>query len=396
MFRIAFVVACNGLCVCLCTAAEHALTIGSPAPGFSPDKVIRGAEQTGLERGRKYVIEFSGTTCIPCMKAIPLIEEGKQKYEEYTFVTVFTESEQVVRKFLNGIGAKITSNVVCDFKGAIYQHWVLATGERGIPSIFVVNEDSKIVWMGSPDNLPDVLATIAKDGAISKEQLLLVKLEQHAAARERAAEQRQNKAEQERHRIIDELTNRGKHAEAVQALDKAMETFRDLPDMVDEFRSFKFGELKYVPGSRDAAYSLALDIAADGYNKGDPDSAASSLLQHYQEAIPENKNEDFVYLALDLLQESEVPGNKTDDQLLDRRNHFSALADANHLLGRRGQAREALQESINSAEMLVRMRRANGEYTIGAANILAQLREKMIAYGEHPVVDKKKAEPVAQ
>jgi hypothetical protein len=285
---------------------------------------------------------------------------------------------------------------VCDFKGAIYRHWVVATGKRGIPSIFVVNEDSKIVWMGSPDKLPDVLATIDKDGAISREQYLLVKLEQHAAARERAAEQRQNQAEQERHRIINELTNRGKHAEAVQALDKAMETFRDLPDIVDEFRSFKFGELKYVPGSRDAAYSLALDIAADGYNKGDPDSAASSLLQHYQEAISENKNKDFVYLALELLQESEVPGNKTDDQLVDRRNHFSVLADANYLLGRRQQAKDALQESITSAEMLVRMRRENHEDITGAANILRQLGDKMIAYGKHPVLEKKQVEPVAR
>jgi thiol-disulfide isomerase/thioredoxin len=393
MFRIVFLLACNGICVCLCAAAERALTIGSLAPSFSPDKVIRGSEQSGLERGRKYVIEFSGTTCIPCIQMIPLMEEAKQKYEDYTFVTVFTEPEDVVRKFLNGFGAKMTSHVVCDFKGAMYQRWVVDTGRLGIPSIVVVNEDSKILWMGSPEKLPAVLETIAKDGAISKEQLLLVQLEQHAAARTRATEQRQNKAEQERRRIIVELTNKGKHAEAVQALDKAMVTYHDLPKMVDEFRSYKFNELAYVPGSRAAAFLLAFDIAADNFTNGDPDDAASSLLQHYRDAIPENKNSDLVYLALDLLKESEVPGTKSDDQLLKRRNHFSSLADANHMLGRRQQASEALQESIKSADMLVRMRRANGEDATGAANILTQLREKMTAYGEHPVVEKEMRKP---
>jgi thiol-disulfide isomerase/thioredoxin len=139
--------------------------------------VIRGANQTGLERGRKYVIEFSGTACAPCVKAIPIIEEAKRKYGGYTFVAVFTEPEEDVRRFLKGSGAKMTSQVVCDFKGALYQHWVVAAGERGIPSIFVVDGNSKIIWMGLPDNLPDVLATIDKDGAISREQFLQVKLE---------------------------------------------------------------------------------------------------------------------------------------------------------------------------------------------------------------------------
>jgi thiol-disulfide isomerase/thioredoxin len=374
------------------------LTIDSPAPVFSPDKVIRGIEETRFERGHKYVIEFSGTSCAPCIKAIPLIEEAKQNYKEYTFVTVFSDSEDDVRKYLNGPGAKMTSLVVCDFKGTLYHDWMVAAGREGIPSIFVVNKDSKIAWMGSPEKLPAVLATIAKDGVLSKKQLLLVKLEQRAALRKKAANERQNEAEQERRRISYELTNKGKHAEAVQALDQATKTYRDLPDMVDEFRRFKFGELKYVPGSRDVAYSLALDIAADDYNKGTSDSAASSLLQHYREAIPENKNKDFVYLALDLLQEGAIPGNKTDEQLLDRRNHFSALSDANHILGRHQQAKEALRESITSAEMLVRMRRENDEdvNVTGAANILEQLREKMTAYGEHSNADKKIAEPIAQ
>src|SRR5689334_9284590 len=98
MLRILLVVAC--VCVCVCgTAAEYALTVGSPAPAFSPDTFVRGAEKTRLEHGHRYVIEFSGTNCAPCIQAIPLIEEAKQKYKEVTFISVFSEAEDDVRKF---------------------------------------------------------------------------------------------------------------------------------------------------------------------------------------------------------------------------------------------------------------------------------------------------------
>ena len=178
-------ITCCGVCKSLrlySPAAEYTLTVGSPAPAFSPDTFIRGAEKTVLRARAQIRYRVLGTSCAPCIQAIPLIEEAKQKYKEVTFITVFSEAEDDVRKFLSGLGAKMTSFVACDVHGAIARDWLVAAGRPGIPSIFVVNEDSKIVWMGSPEKLDAVLATISRDGNPNKEQLLIVQLEQHAAA----------------------------------------------------------------------------------------------------------------------------------------------------------------------------------------------------------------------
>jgi thiol-disulfide isomerase/thioredoxin len=288
------------LCAAVGFAHADNLTIGSAAPTFSPEKFVLGTPIVDLQRGQRYVIEFSGTACVPCIEFIPLIEDLKSKHQHFTFISVFSEPEADVRRFLKGAGAKMSTQVACDSTGAVGKLWMQAAGVRGIPFVFVVNEDLDIAWMGSPAKLATILPILAKQKTVPPNESIRATLLQHAALRRMRADERVNEAQRYRNDTIIRLINEGRHAQAIEAIDKALETYRDLPDIVDELREFRLTELARVPGTRVSAGRLALDMAAGCYNKGDA-GCAGSLMQHFEVALPENKNNEFVLLALTLL-----------------------------------------------------------------------------------------------
>jgi thiol-disulfide isomerase/thioredoxin len=388
-------VAC--ICVVVRFAQADVLTIGSPAPELTLEKFVQGTTVSKLQRGQKYVIEFSGTKCAPCIQFIPLIEDLKNKHKQFTFISVFSEAEDEVRTFLKGAGADMSTYVACDSTGAVDQLWMQKAGVRGIPFVFVVNEDLNIAWMGSPEGLGTVLPILAKQKTVSPEEYMRVTLVQHATLRETRANERWEEAQLYRRETIIRLVNEGLHAQAIEAIDKAIETYRDLPDVVDDLRTFKLSEMARVPGTRDAAGTLALEIAADYYNNNDS-GCAGTLIQHYEAALPENKNRDVVLLALTLLQETPIPSNDADadDELSIRRNHFSALAEAHHLLDRPKEAVKALHTAISFAETQLRERRKNGYHKLHIANAarqLAKLRERLAMYNERPIAAEQSIEP---
>ena len=121
---------------------------------------IRGPALGGLSHGTVYVIEFSGTKCAPCLKAIPHLEELQRTYKEVVFLSVFSEPADDVRRYLDGPGKGITLRVVCDPDQALLEAWSVAAAQSGIPHVFVVNGAGKIAWIGHPGDLDEPLARV--------------------------------------------------------------------------------------------------------------------------------------------------------------------------------------------------------------------------------------------
>lgn len=367
------------------------LAIGSLAPEFAPETYIRGNPISNLKRGQKYVIEFSGTECAPCIRCIPIIEALKGKYQQFRFISLFSEEEGVVIEFLKNEGEKMTTDVASDSTGSVGEVWLRQAGVEGIPFTFVVSDELRIAWMGSPEQLVTVLPMLAKGDALPPEEFMRVSLERHAGIRALRANQRWNEAQQYRRDPINKLVNKGLHAQALEAIDRGLEIYGDLPDVVDDLQTFKLYEMARVPGTRAAARRLAFDIAADYYNKNASDFA-STLIQHYEVALPENKDKDFVLLALVLLKESRGPKHETDGdyQLTVRRNYYSSLAKAYHLLGQHKDAGRALRTAIFHAEKQVRDRRDSNAHTlniVGAEKNLARLKKLLPTYDEQFVLE---------
>lgn len=146
------------------------LKIGDPAPGIKASKWFKGTPVTSFEKGKIYVVEFWATWCGPCKANIPHLTEMAHKYKDKVTVVGMdgseaghgeisqAEKEKLVEELVQKFGDKMDYNVALDAEdGYMYKNWMTASGNNGIPCSFVVNEDSKVVWIGHPIDLEKTL-----------------------------------------------------------------------------------------------------------------------------------------------------------------------------------------------------------------------------------------------
>lgn len=373
-------------------AAERpAVTIGDPAPAFRPTSFLAGTPFSGFDEGTAYVVEFSGTGCVPCIAEIPHLEELKKKHPSVKFVAVFSEPADDVREFLKGPGAKMTPSVACDADGTLYKGWVSDAGFVGVPQVFLVGPDGRVAWIGHPTEIDGPLARVAGGEPLDTDQRLRATLAQLSAFRSKAADERWTEAHRRNSEDVTRLVNEGKLVEAVAALDEALSEYRDLADVVEELRDRKLYLLAKVPGRREEAQSLALAVAADAFGRDEKAAGVAATLLSYDEAaIPENRIPDLPRLALILLQESRPPGdtgpeNRHYEEVgTARRNYYAALARAYRLLGRKEEAVAAHRVAIRVSEDVLRRLREDAaapEWQLRLwARVSEQLREKLPVY----------------
>ncbi|TWU52039.1 TlpA family protein disulfide reductase [Rubripirellula reticaptiva] len=351
------------------------LTCGSPAPEFTPEGTLRGDEIQSLQHDRKYVLEFSGTQCAPCIKSIPHIEKLKAKHSDFTFVTVFVEEKEQVDRFLKNAGRQITSTVVYDATGRTGRSWLARSGFPGIPQVLVVNDDGNISWIGHPDRLEPVLQILGSQDTVSSTELARIELKQHAYIRSL----RFDEFQKYRTETIIPLINKGRHAEAIEKMDETMRKYFDMPDVIRELRRFKLSQMAYTPDSHEVARNLAFDLAADADNHENSE-IASTLVFHYTKALPENKDKDFVRWALALLNEmGPRKSSDTDEQLMLRRNHYSTLAGAHRILGNSDDAKQALDRAIQYGQELVTTLKQREDHPLNikaAENVLQRMKKR--------------------
>ena len=101
------------------------LKVGDPAPGLSIEEWVKGDETT-LENGTTYVVEFWATWCGPCKKSIPHLTELQQQYEpdQLRIIGVSTEEADVVSQFVRRQGRKMDYTVVVDKRQATSRSWM--------------------------------------------------------------------------------------------------------------------------------------------------------------------------------------------------------------------------------------------------------------------------------
>lgn len=135
-------------------SAQETLKVGSPAPGLDIKSWVKG-EQTSLQAGNVYVVEFWATWCGPCRASIPHLTELQKAYgdEGLTIIGVSTDDQKTVDKvpgFVRSQGDKMSYTVAIDREGATQRAWMAAANKQGIPCAFVVDRKGKIAWIGNP------------------------------------------------------------------------------------------------------------------------------------------------------------------------------------------------------------------------------------------------------
>jgi thiol-disulfide isomerase/thioredoxin len=152
--------------------ADPTLKVGDPAPKLQTGKWIQGEPVKQFQKDKAYIVEFWATWCGPCRASIPHLNETYQKYKDKDLIVIgqncWEHDESLVAPFVKNMGDKMTYRVALDDKngsdkGKMAETWMLAAGQNGIPTAFLVDKTGSIAWIGHPMELKaktidDVLA----------------------------------------------------------------------------------------------------------------------------------------------------------------------------------------------------------------------------------------------
>ena len=153
------------------SARPFALMVADKAPAIVTAKWVKGEPVEKFENGKVYVVEFWATWCGPCRISIPHLTELQKKFgDKVTFIGVsaFEADQKKVEPFVQQMGDKMDYRVAMDKvpdgdvrgqNGAMAKNWMIAAGQNGIPTAFIVDRDSKIAWIGHP---MEIEATLQK------------------------------------------------------------------------------------------------------------------------------------------------------------------------------------------------------------------------------------------
>lgn len=150
------------------------LKIGDVAPPLSVAKWVKGTPNK-LTVGKVHVVEFWATWCGPCKATIPHLTELSKKFKgqaDFSGISIWEGNggdsnpvtiENKVNAFVKEMGAKMDYSIAMDDKitgGTMASKWMLAAGQNGIPSAFIVDQKGKIAWIGHPMEMEKPLAQI--------------------------------------------------------------------------------------------------------------------------------------------------------------------------------------------------------------------------------------------
>lgn len=143
-----------GVCLVMTGVAfgqRDKLEVGDQAPGLDIDTWVKG-EETAIETGNVYVVEFWATWCGPCRRSIPHLTKLQKEFEEdgLTIIGISKEEIEKVRPFVRNSGNRMNYTVAVDRNGSTHRAWFDAAGLKGIPAAFIVDRKGKIAYIGNP------------------------------------------------------------------------------------------------------------------------------------------------------------------------------------------------------------------------------------------------------
>jgi thiol-disulfide isomerase/thioredoxin len=152
-------------------AAGDTLDVDHAAPKLAVKEFIKGEPVKKFEKGKVYVVECWATWCGPCRESIPHLTELQKKYKDVTFigVSVLESDQKKVAPFVKEMGDKIGYRVALDAVpegsipegGAMVQTWMIPAMRYSVPTVFIIDSNGRVAWVGQPKDLDDPLKQVA-------------------------------------------------------------------------------------------------------------------------------------------------------------------------------------------------------------------------------------------
>ena len=160
--------------LCFTTIFAHAqkyppplVNMGDTAPPLHVHW-LKGTPVNNFEKGKVYVVEFWATWCRPCRAEMPHLSAIARKYKDSVTVLGIDIYDTMIplskiRTFVDSMGQQMDYNVAVADGNYMQNDWLNATNQiyMGIPTVFILNRDRRIAWMGHPcDDFEDALSKI--------------------------------------------------------------------------------------------------------------------------------------------------------------------------------------------------------------------------------------------
>ncbi|MCH2133057.1 MAG: TlpA family protein disulfide reductase [Phycisphaerales bacterium] len=151
--------------------AKDDLKVGAQAPGLAGHTWVKQLEDESPSVGDKpLVVEFWATWCGPCKRSIPHLTKLQDKYglDQLSVVGVTqpddAQSKSDVKRFVQRQGNRMEYFVALDDDGKIHKDWMAAAKQNGIPTVFIVGQEGRIQYIGSPFDrrFDDILAKVVR------------------------------------------------------------------------------------------------------------------------------------------------------------------------------------------------------------------------------------------
>jgi thiol-disulfide isomerase/thioredoxin len=146
---------------------DAGLKHGDAAPPIAITKWVKG-EAVDLQKARDQkvvVVEFWATWCGPCRVSIPHLTDLQKKHKKDAVIIGFTRADpnnslEKVESFVKDWGDKMDYTVAFEEEGKTYEAYMTATGQRGIPTAFIIDKAGKLAWFGHPSGMDEPLEQV--------------------------------------------------------------------------------------------------------------------------------------------------------------------------------------------------------------------------------------------
>lgn len=270
--------------LCFATVAgaqtqPNKLMVGDPAPPLTISSWVQGEPVTGFEKGRIYVLDFWATWCGPCKRSIPHLVRVNNKFKDKVTmigVDVWEPETAKVAPFVQkrgdmtysigldqvepvpkGIDPKKVSQWANEH-GQMSLGWLGASGRDkvGIPTLFIVDGDGKVAWIGEASDLDKPL-----------EELMAGTFDMKASADQYKTKMSHFEAGRPISTEFDAAVDKKNWEAAIEACNKLLAID---PVIFDDSAVEKFSIMLQNQNKSTEAYSYAREIMA-GIIKDDPD-----------------------------------------------------------------------------------------------------------------------------
>ncbi|MGV3766837.1 MAG: TlpA disulfide reductase family protein [Chitinophagaceae bacterium] len=229
------------------------LKVGDPAPIIKPQYWIKGEPVSTFLPGKVYVVDLWATWCVPCAKTLPFLTNIKNQYQDKVVIisaNVMERSKddkywQDVNDFVKRKGLIMDGLSVCADGNtkSVESEYFRAAGLHEVPGAFVVTQEGKIGYIGSP-----LYGTMDKAIALAVEGKLDIKTGEMLSRQTVENRTHVLKLQDEFGRLM--------NGQPVKALEKFHEIETLYPEWAMLIGSFKYRVLKKIGTAESSSFAV--------------------------------------------------------------------------------------------------------------------------------------------